>query len=642
MNYRREIDGLRALAVIPVILFHAGFGAFGGGFVGVDVFFVISGYLITSIIWQELERDRFSILNFYERRARRILPALFLVIACCLPFAWIVLLPEDLRNFSQSLVAVSFFSSNILFWSESGYFDSAAELKPLLHTWSLAVEEQFYILFPMALILAHRMGKAFVLAGIMIVAGLSLWLAQWGVSVEPTATFYLLPTRGWELLVGSLAALWLYQRPPKRSVSWVDQALAGVGLALIVYSICAFDKQTPFPGAYALFPTVGTALLILFANKRTAVGALLGTQALVSVGLISYSAYLWHQPLFAFSRLTQSSEPSSGLLGLLSVLALVLAYLTWRYVETPTRNREKFPAGVLFFSAAVATLFFVALGLVGHFKSGFPSRIPPAAQIAGAELPSIDNGWCFYSIDSISRLTQGAKGLECSLGDRNSSVRGLLLGDSHAGHYEPLWHEAGQALGVRIDSVTTNYCHPSLRDEFPGSRSDRSFEQCIYNRRFAVENLARYDFVVLAGSWGEVMQHHGLDGVLEFVDFAASRVKVVIVMPTPKAFNSRPLKEYRKAVWQGRTFDISDLSTKKDRPAFEANDRLERAVSRYGNVVFIKRDVIFASGGAPSDVTSEGIPFSLDGGHLSIYGSLAAGRGFVHTSEFDSLRKLLR
>ena len=159
MNYRREIDGLRALAVLPVILFHAGFETFSGGFVGVDVFFVISGYLITTIILAELEQGRFSIVNFYERRARRILPALFLVMLVCIPFAWIWLLPSDMKDFSQSLIAVAIFASNILFWRESGYFDTAAELKPLLHTWSLAVEEQYYVLFPLFLMLFWKLGK---------------------------------------------------------------------------------------------------------------------------------------------------------------------------------------------------------------------------------------------------------------------------------------------------------------------------------------------------------------------------------------------------------------------------------------------------------------------------------------------------
>ena len=209
MNYRREIDGLRALALLPVILFHAGFETFSGGFIGVDVFFVISGYLITTIILAELKQEKFSIINFYERRARRILPALYLMMLVCIPFAGFWLSPSGMKDFSQSLVAISVFASNILFSRESGYFDIAADLKPLLHTWSLAVEEQYYLLFPLFLIATWKLGKRWILGILGVVFIASLALAQWAAFAKPAAAFYLLPTRGWELLIGTFAAFYL-------------------------------------------------------------------------------------------------------------------------------------------------------------------------------------------------------------------------------------------------------------------------------------------------------------------------------------------------------------------------------------------------------------------------------------------------
>ena len=229
MKYRAEIDGLRALAVLPVILFHAGFEWFSGGFVGVDVFFVISGYLITTIIISEMAEGKFSIANFYERRARRILPALFFVMAVSIPFAWLWLTPTDLANFGQSLVAVSTFSSNILFWLESGYFDTSAELKPLLHTWSLAVEEQYYILFPIFLMLTWRLGIKRILILLSIIFLISLGVAQYGAYHFPTATFFLLPTRGWELLVGVFAAFYLKYNTHLKSHS-INQTLSLLAL----------------------------------------------------------------------------------------------------------------------------------------------------------------------------------------------------------------------------------------------------------------------------------------------------------------------------------------------------------------------------------------------------------------------------
>lgn len=206
MNYRREIDGLRAIAVLPVIFFHAGFGVFGGGFVGVDVFFVISGYLITGIILAELEQGHFSLIGFYERRARRILPALFLVMLLCVPFAWFWLLPGDMKGFAKSLVAVAIFASNFLFWRESGYFDTAAELKPLLHTWSLAVEEQYYLVFPLLILLFWQLGKRWVLFLLGLIFVASFTSAELS---KPAAAFFLLPSRGWELLVGAFAAFYM-------------------------------------------------------------------------------------------------------------------------------------------------------------------------------------------------------------------------------------------------------------------------------------------------------------------------------------------------------------------------------------------------------------------------------------------------
>jgi peptidoglycan/LPS O-acetylase OafA/YrhL len=335
-KYRAEIDGLRALAVVPVILFHAGFELFSGGFVGVDVFFVISGYLITKILIEDIENDRFSFLSFYERRARRILPALFFVMFVSIPFAWIWMLPSQMTDFSQSLVAVSLFGSNVLFWRESGYFDSAAEEKPLLHTWSLAVEEQYYVLFPIFLFLAWGYGKNRVFWMIVVMASISLLLSEWGWRNSAIANFYLAPTRAWELFAGSIAAFVVLKRGVQK-----NEFLSLLGLAAIVFSIFAYDESTPFPSLYALVPVLGVVMLICFAGKETVTARLLSTKVFVGIGLISYSAYLWHQPLFAFARIRLIEHPSPAWMVALSVTSIVLAYLSWRYVEQPFRNKEK-------------------------------------------------------------------------------------------------------------------------------------------------------------------------------------------------------------------------------------------------------------------------------------------------------------
>lgn len=380
MNYRREVDGLRALAVIPVILFHAGFATFSGGFVGVDVFFVISGYLITTILIAELERGEFSVVAFYERRARRILPALFLVMAASLPLAWLLLAPSDLTDFWQSLVAVSLFSSNVLFWLESGYFDTEAELKPLLHTWSLAVEEQFYILFPLLLMLAWPIGRRRIVAIILLVVTFSLALAQWGSARQPAASFFLLPTRAWELGLGALVAFLLARTRLFLASSPANDVLAMAGLLLILVAAFAFDERTPFPGLYALLPTVGTALVLLFAGPRTLAGRVLGSRVLVAVGLVSYSAYLWHQPMFAFARHASLGEPAEWQLLGLAALSLALAYVSWRFVEQPFRQKGTLSRRQVFAFAVVGSSLFICIGMTAYLTGGFETARMNAAQ----------------------------------------------------------------------------------------------------------------------------------------------------------------------------------------------------------------------------------------------------------------------
>ena len=370
MKYRAEVDGLRALAVLPVIFFHAGFEWFSGGFIGVDVFFVISGYLITTIIISEMHDNNFSLIHFYERRARRILPALFFVMAACLLFAWAWLTPSELQAFGHSLIAVSTFSSNILFWLESGYFDSATELKPLLHTWSLAVEEQYYILFPIFLLLTWQLGVRWIVMLLVMLFAVSLGTAHWGAYTFPSANFYLLPTRGWELLVGVFAALYLKYNAHPRSIG-LNQVLSFIGLSMIVYAIIVFDETTPFPSLYALIPTIGTGLLILSAVPGTIIQTILSLKFIVGIGLISYSAYLWHQPLLAFAKVRLLGEISNSLLFALCVASLLLAWISWQFVEKPFRNRSAVSRRFIFSFALGGISFFLFVGfLIDASKGG--------------------------------------------------------------------------------------------------------------------------------------------------------------------------------------------------------------------------------------------------------------------------------
>ena len=454
-GYRREIDGLRALAVLPVMLFHAGFSTFKGGFVGVDVFFVISGYLITGIIIADLDRGRFTLANFYERRARRILPALFVVIAATLPWAYRLLPPKDLQEFSSSVLAVLGFVSNIFFWRKSDYFDTAAELKPLLHTWSLAVEEQFYVLFPLFLAAAYRLGKRRLLALMASLAVLSLAAAQFGAIRWQAFTFFLLPTRGWELLIGALLAVACgsgRQAPGGRAAAEVGSL---AGMALLLYSVFAFDENTPFPSLYALTPTLGTALLILFAVPQTWVGKVLGARALVGIGLVSYSAYLWHQPLLAFARYSSSDPPTAGVMAGLLVAALLLAVASWRWVEVPVRNKSVIDRRSLVLMALGGAALLGAAGAAGIATQGFSKvRLPPEvrAVLSSAESSPKRNECHAHG----PNYRQPAEACVYHV----ATARWAVLGDSHAVELAYGMAEELRPLNIGVRHLSFSACRP--------------------------------------------------------------------------------------------------------------------------------------------------------------------------------------
>jgi len=452
MKYRAEIDGLRALAVLPVIFFHAGFEFFGGGFIGVDVFFVISGYLITTIIISEMGEGKFSIVNFYERRARRILPALFFVMAACIPFAVMWLSPIDLQDFGQSLVAVSTFSSNILFWLESGYFDTASELKPLLHTWSLAVEEQYYIIFPLFLIATWRLGLISILALLFFIFLVSLGIAQWNAYNAPSAAFYLLPSRGWELLIGVFAAFYLRHRAHLKSHT-ANQFLSLLGFSMIIYSILMFDESIPFPSFYALIPTLGTGLLILCAVPKTIIHRLLSLKPIVGVGLISYSAYLWHQPLLAFARHKLFFDDISNvLLLILCILSLFMAWISWRFVEKPFRDRVKIGRRAIFISSLALMMTFSVIG--GYFHK--TSHMPLSVKLSNKQIdfPIKYNGILHNGKKCSFPKLQSPEDL-CEIKGGSKANKMILIGDSHARVLSEAFYSSSSIFKSLIDLSAT-------------------------------------------------------------------------------------------------------------------------------------------------------------------------------------------
>lgn len=498
MQYRPDIDGLRALAVLPVVLYHAGVPGPSGGFVGVDIFFVISGFLITKIVARELEEKRFSLIHFYERRARRILPALAAVIAATLIAGWFILLPREFEDLGQSTVATAFFASNIYFAITLDYFAAAADFAPLLHTWSLAVEEQFYLFFPplLALLFSWR-SRRFAL---WAVAGLSAVSLAAAIIVMPSKAqwvFYIIVFRAWELGAGAMLALAALAPPRNRAIR---EALGVAGLASIVLAIFAYDKDTDFPGLAALLPVIGAALLIHIggAGGGSVVTRLLSLRFMVWTGLISYSLYLWHWPILAYIRVYLGSTEIPLAIGLAaSALSVMLAWLSWRYVEQPFRHGPpKGPGRTRIFAlSGIALGGMIGVGLALHLTGGLPQRLN-AETVRIAHTADDRDPRHFRCMNKTPE-----KGL-CLIGKRPNAQRHrdfLLWGDSHASANLPGIDRAGTIEGITGLSATHPGCVPLI-----GIARIPDFNDCAGSNEAVWSFLQSRDdleLVILSARW---------------------------------------------------------------------------------------------------------------------------------------------
>jgi peptidoglycan/LPS O-acetylase OafA/YrhL len=462
-TYRPEIDGLRAIAVTSVIIFHAKNTLLPGGFVGVDIFFVISGFLITTIITRELSLGRFTIAGFYDRRVRRIFPALFAMVLTFLPVAWILMTPGQLKDFSQSVLATGLFLSNVYFFLKTGYFEARAEELPMLHTWSLAVEEQYYIVYPLILIgvfwLRSRPVKP--VLWLLFAASLALCLVYGPQHVQ--SNFFLLPTRGWELLAGALLAVyftqlreWFTARPALRIVT------EGLGLLGILFGLAFVDGTSISPGVAALPVIAGTVALIAVMSPQTPVGRVLSSRVPVAIGLVSYSAYLWHQPLYAFSRISLG-HLSDLMLAALFVATFVLAYLSWRFIERPFRHQGSFSPKKILWGGVAVIVIFAGLGAAGHVLRGVPQRFGADIHtLAATSAPSPRRDEChtegpIYRSPAQACIYNAGAPTWAMFGDSHGVELALELANS-----APM-----QDAGIAVAHFTFSGCPPILSYEYP-------------------------------------------------------------------------------------------------------------------------------------------------------------------------------
>ncbi|MFL6690102.1 MAG: acyltransferase family protein [Alphaproteobacteria bacterium] len=643
-RYRPDIDGLRAVAVLSVVLYHYRVQPFSGGYVGVDIFFVISGFLITSLLRADLENGRYSIVRFYERRIRRIFPVLFVLALAATAGALLVLFPSDLRRYGDSLLGLALFASNFTFWGAAGYFDVDALRKPLLHTWSLAVEEQFYLFFPPLLFLLWQFGRRALFAVLALLCVVSLALSIWAVHTSPVAAFYLLPFRTWELILGALLALPRINLPVGRQVI---ESIAVLGIALIATSVFAFSADTPFPGAAALLPCTGTALLICAGAGKfpSLVTRVLAWRPIVAIGLISYSLYLWHWPLLVFARYLVFRDLTTSETALLIALSFALAIISWRYVEQPFRAAQgRFTRAQIFWLAGTGTIAVLACAALSSMDGGLPQRFPSQIRriltAASREPIQIPLG----GFDNCPRRPAiGAAALKpCRFGSAGASPTLLLWGDSHADMLRPALLD----LAVRKKRAGWQFalpgCPPLLQAETSEVANCRAFNDTVLR----LANQRPVSTVILAARWardaeGTLFGEERGEPVILSDDLArghtirqnrfvfargletlvrtlsAHRKKVVIVASVPEVSWAVPEALARVALLHLKRDIRPTTESYRKRQAF-VFEVLNRLNNRYGAQIVYPDSILCRKGHC--EVQQNGIPLYRDADHLTAKG----------------------
>lgn len=455
LNYRPDIDGLRAVAVLAVVFYHAGVGGFAGGYVGVDVFFVISGYLITSVIFREIEIGDFSLVKFYERRIRRIYPALYIVTLSVLFMSALMYYSPNFLAVGKSAMAATLFMSNMLFWSEAGYFDAPSIIKPMLHTWSLAVEEQFYIVFPLLVLAIMRFAKTRLKTILTALTLVSFLGSVYYVGHDSTAAFYFTHLRAWELMLGSLLAVGVW---PLCRNSTFRNILSLVGMAMILSSVFLYSSNTPFPGAGALLPTAGAAMVIYSGIEGVSVvGRMLQSPPLVFIGKISYSLYLWHWVIIVFGKYYLIREATAADMLVWLIVSFILAAFSWKFIENPFRRIEFLRHPKIFkFAAGIMTLT-LTLGALIYFNDGYSARFSFDFSLAyQPEFSAFENKCVANSVPLRGGTTI------CRIGSDANEANFIAWGDSHSRLMGFVMDTTAQKRGMKGYLASMSSCPPLL------------------------------------------------------------------------------------------------------------------------------------------------------------------------------------
>lgn len=498
--YRPDIDGLRALAILPVLLFHLDYSSFSGGYIGVDVFFVISGYLITSLLLRDFRCGTFSIGHFYERRARRLLPALFVVLACSLVTAYLLFLPKDFMAFSRALIATVFSVSNIYFWQKAGsYFDDSANTNAVIHSWSLSLEEQFYLLLPIFLLIVLRFCRSWLQTFLWAIFVFSLAVSIYAVEFHPKAAFYLLPTRAWELALGAMAAASCIQLPQNKKL---HNIVLFIGLLAIIAPVFLFKNTTAVPGYNALFPCLGAAFVILAGQNgyRSGFSSVLTWRPLVFIGLISYSLYLWHWPLIVFFKYYNIHLLSHGQKLVIFGLSIMLAILSWRFIEQPFRRRGtgRFSTAITLACSLAAALGLSTLSWLVIQDGGLPQRFPSGVLEMAQYANSTNEKSKLCSLRP--SMTQLPGGRPCVYG-AEVEPKYAIWGDSHADALVAMLGELGQQTGSATVAYIYHSCAVWLRGYVENNDSAKNCAKFRLNTLAALQRTDSIETVFIVSRW---------------------------------------------------------------------------------------------------------------------------------------------
>lgn len=664
-DYRPDIDGLRALAVLSVIVFHINKHLVPGGFVGVDTFFVISGFLITLHILRDMELGQFSLVEFYRRRVKRIALPLLLVTGIVVLVAQLLMLPEDAQHTADSAIYSVLSLANVYFWlfQDTGYFAADSAQTPLLHLWTLGLEEQFYILWPLLLLLGYRAARARTfLAGSAAIALASFVFAQIWFSHDASFTYYMLPTRAGELLAGALVAVGVLHGVERRIPVRAVFPLAAVALLMLLGSMFVLNDEMVFPGLLALVPTCAAAMLILAGHcARNRVSNLLAFKPLVAIGLLSYSAYLWHWPLLAFYRYEHAEISQTAAWGIL-ILTFVLAGLSYRLIERPARASAAPALRVVVMQYAIPAYLVACTALFVIYYDGFGIRwesirgsivadeyTEEPAEIAGQRLPesaaasAIDprvtlqypKPKAAYQFDYVCQRERASfvdlHNPNCVLGSGdNHEVRTILWGDSNAGHYVGLVGAIARKAGFRFRNIEIESCPPLAGDPEPFVAA-RRLADCRASSELVLPDVQRADVVIIAASWSDYASRSErfFDQFFATVKGLTDAGKYVLILgkaPEIKGYEWECVGKQGGLAAPGACPFISAPESY----VLEANARLKAFSEKNRNVGFFDVTSYLCPGGTCTAFDPQGAPIYFDAAHLSLPGSWQLGDEVLH------------